>query len=142
MAAIEKIRRHSGLLIAIIGIALLAFVLQDLFQSQGRSTGPVVATVDGDKIAVRDFEQQKDKNLENRKAQTGNGNLSSAETYNIYNNTKDEAGNQVCPDFRLTDGHPYYGPNKFVATKAHYTRSVKNDWGTIVLPYKYQVAET
>ena len=31
MAAIEKIRRHSGLLIAIIGIALLAFVLQDLF---------------------------------------------------------------------------------------------------------------
>ena len=62
--------------------------------------------------------------------------------YNIYNNTKDEAGNQVCPDFRLTDGHPYYGPNKFVATKAHYTRSVKNDWGTIVLPYKYQVAET
>ena len=62
--------------------------------------------------------------------------------YNIYNNTKDEAGNQECPDFRLTDGHPYYGPNKFVATKAHYTRSVKNDWGTIVLPYKYQVAET
>ena len=62
--------------------------------------------------------------------------------YNIYNNTKDEAGNQVCPDFRLTDGHPYYGPNKFVATKAHYTRSVKNTWGTIVLPYKYQVAET
>ena len=90
MAAIEKIRRHSGLLIAIIGIALLAFVLQDLFQSQGRNTGPVVATVDGDKIAVRDFEQQKDKNLENRKAQTGNGNLSSAETYNIYNNTLED----------------------------------------------------
>ena len=90
MAAIEKIRRHSGLLIAIIGIALLAFVLQDLFQSQGRSTGPVVATVDGDKISVRDFEQLKDKNLENRKAQTNNNNLSSAETYSIYNNTLEE----------------------------------------------------
>ena len=90
MAAIEKIRRHSGLLIAIIGIALLAFVLQDLFQSQGRSTGPVVAVVDGDKIAVRDFEQLKDKNLENRKAQSNNNNLSSAETYSVYNNTLEE----------------------------------------------------
>ena len=90
MAAIEKIRRHSGLLIAIIGIALLAFVLQDLFQSQGRRTGPVVATVDGDKISVRDFEQLKDKNLENRKAQSNNNNLSSAETYSIYNSTLEE----------------------------------------------------
>ena len=90
MAAIERIRRHSGLLIAIIGIALLAFVLQDLFQSQGRNTGPVVATVDGDKISVRDFEQLKDKNLENRKSQSNNSNLSSAETYSIYNNTLEE----------------------------------------------------
>lgn len=90
MAAIERIRRHSGLLIAIIGIALLAFVLQDLFQSQGRNTGPVVATVDGDKISVRDFESLKDQNLENRKAQSNNNNLSSVETYNIYNNTLEE----------------------------------------------------
>ena len=65
MAAIEKIRRHSGLLIAIIGIALLAFVLQDLFSSQGRnSSGPKIAVVDGDEILVRDFEQLKDKSLE------------------------------------------------------------------------------
>ena len=90
MAAIEKIRRHSGLLIAIIGIALLAFVLQDLFQSTGSKSGPkVVETPYGD-VGVRDFEQQKDKNLETRRAQTGNGNLSSAETYNIYNNTLED----------------------------------------------------
>jgi hypothetical protein len=49
-----------------------------------------VAEVNGEKIAVRDFEQQKDKNLENRKAQSNNGNLSSAETYNIYNNTLED----------------------------------------------------
>lgn len=88
MAAIEKIRRRSGLLIAIIGIALLAFVLQDLFQSQGRNTGPTVAIVDGDKISVRDYENLKEKNLENRRA--SNNNLSSAETYSIYNNTLEE----------------------------------------------------
>ena len=88
MAAIEKIRRRSGLLIAIIGIALLAFVLQDLFQSQGRNTGPTVAVVDGDKISVRDYEALKEKNLENRRS--SNNNLSSAETYSIYNNTLEE----------------------------------------------------
>ncbi len=88
MAAIEKIRKRSGLLIAIIGIALLAFVLQDLFQSGGRNTGPTVAVVDGDKISVRDYEALKEKNLENRRS--SNNNLSSAETYGIYNNTLEE----------------------------------------------------
>ncbi len=75
-------------MIAIIGIALLAFVLQDLFQSQGRNTGPTVAVVDGDKISVRDYEALKEKNLENRRS--SNNNLSSAETYSIYNNTLEE----------------------------------------------------
>ena len=89
MAAIEKIRRHSGLLIAIIGIALLAFVLQDLFQSQGRNREYNIAVVDGEKIPYQDFETQKEKNLENRRSQSNN-NLSSAETYSIYNSTLEE----------------------------------------------------
>ena len=89
MAAIEKIRRHSGLLIAIIGIALLAFVLQDLFQSQGRNREFNIAVVDGEKIPYQDFETQKEKNLENRRSQSNN-NLSSAETYSVYNSTLEE----------------------------------------------------
>jgi len=89
MAAIERIRRRSGLLIAIIGIALLAFVLQDLFQSQGRNREYNIAVVDGEKIPYQDFEAQKEKNLENRRSNS-NGNLSSAETYSIYNSTLDE----------------------------------------------------
>lgn len=88
MAAIEKIRRHSGLLIAIIGIALLAFVLQDLFQSQGRNREYNVAVIDGEKIPYQDFETQREKNLANRR--TSSNNLSSAETYSIYNSTLDE----------------------------------------------------
>ena len=84
MAAIEKIRRRSGLLIAIIGIALLAFVLQDLFQSQGRNTGPSVAVVDGDKISVRDFEEAKERNV------GGRNNLTSAQTYDISNSTLEQ----------------------------------------------------
>ena len=90
MAAIEKIRRHSVLLIAIIGIALLAFVLQDLFQSQGRNTGPTLAVVDGERISVRDYDLLREKNLESRRASSNNNSLSSAETYSIYNSTLEE----------------------------------------------------
>ena len=87
MAAIEKIRKHSGLLIVIIGLALLAFVLQDLFQSQGRNREFNIAVVDGKKIPYQDFEIQREKNIQNRR---GSSSLTSAETYSIYNSTLDE----------------------------------------------------
>ena len=89
MAAIEKIRRRSGLLIAIIGLALLAFVLQDLFQSTGRHREFNVAVIDGEKIPYRDYEELKNKNLENMKRSYGN-NLTSAQTYSVYNNTLEQ----------------------------------------------------
>ena len=84
MAAIEKIRRRSGLLIAIIGIALLAFVLQDLIQSHGGNTGPSAAVVDGDKISVRDYEQVRDWNT------GGRNNLTPEQSYDINNRTLDQ----------------------------------------------------
>ena len=89
MAAIEKIRKRSGLLIAIIGIALLAFVLQDLFQSTGRHREYNVAVIDGEKIPYKDFEDLKNKNLENMKRSYGN-NLTSSQTYGVYNNTLEQ----------------------------------------------------
>lgn len=64
------------------------------------------------------------------------------EGYNIVNARKDAAGNKTCADFRLVDGHPFYSDDKFVATKATYSRSVTNAWGTMILPFKYQQAET
>ncbi len=89
MAAIEKIRKRSGLLIAIIGLALLAFVLQDLFQSTGRHREYNVAVIDGEKIPYKDFEDLKNKNLENMKRSAGNS-LSSSQTYNVYNSTLEQ----------------------------------------------------
>ena len=89
MAAIEKIRKRSGLLIAIIGLALLAFVLQDLFQSTGRHREYNVAVIDGEKIPYKDFEDLKNKNLENMKRSYGNS-LTSSQTYSVYNNTLEQ----------------------------------------------------
>lgn len=64
--------------------------------------------------------------------------------YNIVNSTKNAAGDQTCADFRLTDGHPYYSANKFKAAKATYTRllGTNEEYGTMILPYKYQQAST
>ena len=106
MAAIEKIRKRSGLLIAIIGLALLAFVLQDLFQSTGRHREYNVAVVDGEKIPYRDFEDLKDKNMENMKRNYGN-NLTSSQTYSVYNNTLE----QMIKDHIMTKEYGAIGMN-------------------------------
>lgn len=89
MAAIEKIRKRSGLLIAIIGLALLAFVLQDLFQSTGRHREYNVAVIDGEKIPYKDFEDLKNRNLENMRRSYGT-NLTSSQTYSVYNSTLEQ----------------------------------------------------
>ena len=106
MAAIEKIRKRSGLLIAIIGIALLAFVLQDLFQSTGRHREYNVAVIDGEKIPYKDFEDLKNKNLENMKRSYGN-NLTSSQTYSVYNNTLE----QMIRDYIMNKEYDAVGMN-------------------------------
>ena len=65
MAAIGNIRKHYGLLVVIVGIALLAFVLGDLFRSTNRRQPENVATVDGEKITHKDYSNMVNMNLEN-----------------------------------------------------------------------------
>ena len=58
MATLEKIRSKSVLLLVIIAVALLAFILGDFFTS-GRTffgTGTTVASVDGRKIDIMEFQ--------------------------------------------------------------------------------------
>jgi peptidyl-prolyl cis-trans isomerase D len=57
MAVIGKIRERSGLLLVIIGGALAAFILTDLFSARG--SGPqdqVLGVVGGEEISLREFE--------------------------------------------------------------------------------------
>ena len=58
MAAIGKIRQHYGILVIIIGLALLAFVLGDLMKTPTRNRSNEVAVVNGDKITYKDFENR------------------------------------------------------------------------------------
>ena len=56
MAAIGKIRQHYGILVIIIGLALLAFVLGDLMKSTGSRRATDLAVVNGEKISYQDFD--------------------------------------------------------------------------------------
>lgn len=62
--------------------------------------------------------------------------------YNIVNVRKNAAGYKTCADLRLVDGHPFYSDDKFVAAQASYERTVSNAWGTMILPFDLQQAET
>lgn len=84
MAVIGKIRSYSGLLIAIIGIALAAFVLGDFFgngKNQRRDFN--VGKVGSTKIAYPEFEQKVVDRTESWKQQTGNPNISARENFQI-----------------------------------------------------------
>ena len=90
MAAIGSIRKHYGLLVIIVGVALLAFVLGDLFKSTSSSrTTTNVATVDNKKITYQDYSNLVNMNLENVKAQNG-GSLSAEDNYSVHANTLEQ----------------------------------------------------
>ena len=89
MAAIGNIRKHYGLLVVIVGIALLAFVLGDLFKSTNSRRTTNVATVGNEKITYQDYSNLVNMNLENVKAQNG-GTLSSEDNYSVHANTLEQ----------------------------------------------------
>ncbi len=72
MAVIQKIRNYSGLLIAVIGIGLAAFVLGD-FLGYGpmRTQRFDVGEVEGTPITYQHFEQRVNQQIDNWQAQTG-----------------------------------------------------------------------
>ena len=51
MATLGNIRKRSGLLLAVIGIAMLAFILGDFMQSQGvgGSSQIIIGEIEGEK---------------------------------------------------------------------------------------------
>lgn len=88
MAAIGKIRQHYGILVIIIGVALLAFVLGDLFKSTNKRRQADVAVVNGDKITYQDFTNRAEQNIQYQKRMYGN--LTNDQTFNIRQQTLDQ----------------------------------------------------
>lgn len=82
MAIIGKIRKHSGLAVIIIGIAIAAFVIGDFGKKRARGTNEI-GEVNGEVISYPDFNARVDQTLEAQKQNSGNEKITDQETYQV-----------------------------------------------------------
>jgi peptidyl-prolyl cis-trans isomerase D len=97
MAVIGKIRKYSGLLIVLIGVALAAFVLQDLVGPKrcNRNRSVEFARIGDEKINKVDFDARVARQEELYKQQTGKANLTPAENFQVMTSAWDEMEKEV-----------------------------------------------
>ena len=100
MALIGDIRKRSGLLVIIIGVALAAFVLGDFLSNKGpkgsRGQGKnIIAEINGEKILATDFNQRVEDNMEAQKSNSGKENLTAEEQFQIRQQTWDQVVNET-----------------------------------------------
>ena len=77
MATLQNIRNRAGLTLAVIGIAMLAFILGDFLKStnSGGPNGTAVGEVLSEDISIQLFQKKVDEGIENWKTQNQQANL-------------------------------------------------------------------
>ncbi|MDE7101643.1 MAG: SurA N-terminal domain-containing protein, partial [Bacteroidales bacterium] len=70
MAIIAKIRKHAGLAVGLIGVAIVGFVVQDAFGRRGQSAPPL-AVINGETVTYSLFAEQVDQITEQFKRAQG-----------------------------------------------------------------------
>ncbi|MBN1651780.1 MAG: SurA N-terminal domain-containing protein [Bacteroidales bacterium] len=94
MAAIGQIRKHYGLLVAIIAIALGAFILGDFAKGNTRTPNNI-GVVDGEEISYKDFSIQVEKATEMQKQNSGQNQVSAEDAFNIKLNVWNQMVRQI-----------------------------------------------
>jgi peptidyl-prolyl cis-trans isomerase D len=79
MATLENIRKRGPLVAAVIGIALLAFILGDLRKMIGMGDHYTMAEINGESIKYQEYEEQVQTTIENYKANYGMQSLTNAQ---------------------------------------------------------------
>ncbi|MFA8449644.1 MAG: peptidylprolyl isomerase [Bacteroidales bacterium] len=103
MAVIGSIRKRSGLLLTIIGLALVAFIVGDFLK---RNRGPKnvnVGEVAGEVIPYKEFNQAFERNAEYVKNQQRKGSLNSQERSRVQQQTWDQLVRQIIMDKEFAD---------------------------------------
>ncbi len=94
MAIIGEIRKHYWLLVAIIGVALLLFVLSD-FQRKRTKQSNTIGIIAGEKIAITEFNKRVEENSEIQKTNSGKENLTAEESYQLRQQTWQQVVNEI-----------------------------------------------
>ncbi|HSW66940.1 MAG TPA: SurA N-terminal domain-containing protein, partial [Bacteroidales bacterium] len=95
MAIIGSIRKRSGLLLVIVGIALAAFVLGDFLAAGPRRQEFNIGVVEGTKIPILAFNQRLEENLLFRRQSLGRENLTPQEQFDVRQTTWDDMVREI-----------------------------------------------
>ena len=98
MAAIGSIRKHSTLLIIIIGVALAAFVLGDFAKGGGGSRNINVGEVEGEEITIMDFNSEAEQNINAQMQQQQKDRLTSSEIFSVKEQTWNDIVHRIIMD--------------------------------------------
>lgn len=124
MATLERIRKNSGLLIIVIGLAMLAFILTDLFSSGNsflRGNANVVGIINGDKIEMRQFSSMMEQARTNYRNNAGAANMANMSDKQFA----DQVWNRILRDRLYED---ILGPNGLsLSSDELYQRIINNE---------------
>jgi len=86
MAIIGNIRKHSGLVVIIVGVAIAAFVIGDFSKKRTHGTTDI-GEVNGENIVYMEFNDKVEKNLEAQKENSGSDKIDDQTAYQIRQST-------------------------------------------------------
>jgi peptidyl-prolyl cis-trans isomerase D len=125
MAIIGRIRKHSGLAVILVGIAIAAFVIGDFGKKRMKGTNEI-GSINGEAIPYPEFTNKVEESIQIQKENTGNDKITDEETYSIRQNTwnilvkevllqaeYDELGITVSPD-ELFDQVQGKNPHRYI----------------------------
>jgi peptidyl-prolyl cis-trans isomerase D len=86
MAIIGRIRKHSGLAVIIVGVAIAAFVIGDFGKKRVKGTNEI-GSVNGEAIPYPEFTNKVEESIQNQKDNSGTEKVTDEETFSIRQNT-------------------------------------------------------
>ncbi len=98
MAVIGTIRKQSGLLVIIVGLALAAFVLGDFLKPRSGQRNMNIAEVYGEQIPITVFNERYEENAEAQKRNQNKESLSPEEQFQLRQQTYEQIIQQIIMD--------------------------------------------
>jgi len=97
MALIGTIRKHSALAVILVGVAITAFIVSDLFTGRGKRGHalPSIGMIAGEEITVKDYNQRVEDNIETQRSNQNKANLTAQETFDIRQSTWTQYLNEI-----------------------------------------------
>lgn len=98
MAIIGRIRKHSALAVILVGVAIAAFILSDLFTGRGRGGRngiPEVGRIEGVEITGMEYNRRVEDNMQIQQTNQNKENLTQQEAFEVRNSTWNQYVNEV-----------------------------------------------